>query len=127
MERFYINQPRARGNEPPMTIIDFIPFGRENAISRATLVNKCVVAGLIGETTLWKDRKMRLLLERARLDYVILNMSDGKGYYRPTKEDMQELRRYIKQEDSRAKAAFRNHSMARKLLEDFEYGRMGGE
>lgn len=56
-----------------MNIIDLIPYGKENAISREDLSS---ASGL-------KDRDMRDTLEGERPDYSILNMQDGKGYFRP--------------------------------------------
>lgn len=107
-----------------LSIADLIPVGRENAISRKLLADKCVSAGLIDKNISDKDRAMRRLLEKARLDYTILNISDGNGYYRVSREDLQDLQRYIRQEDNRAKAAFRNHALTKKLYEDYKAGRI---
>ena len=55
-----------------MNIIDFIPYGKENAITRQKL---CEITGL-------PDRKVRELIEKARHEgYIIINNQDGKGYY----------------------------------------------
>lgn len=35
---------------------------------------------------------MRKLIEQARRDYTILNLSNGQGYYRPSRNDLQDLR-----------------------------------
>ena len=111
---------------PAITIIDLIPTGRDNAISRDYLVILCVSKGLVD----WKlslesrDRAMRRLLEKARLDYTILNLSDGEGYYRPSRDDLQDLQRYIRQEENRAKSTFRNISNAKALYEDYKRGRL---
>ena len=125
---FEITMPSAKtAGGPIVTIADLIPVGKENAISRKMLTEKCVSAGLIDEHISDKDRSMRKLLEKARLDYTILNISDGNGYYRVSHDDLQDLQRYIRQEDSRAKAAFRNHALAKKLYEDYKCGRVKEE
>ncbi|MBO5208042.1 MAG: hypothetical protein J6B68_01720 [Lachnospiraceae bacterium] len=126
MYRFttYAKRKTNTEREPTLSIIDLIPVGRENAISRQMLTDKCVSVGLIDKSISDKDRAMRRLVEKARLDYTILNISDGNGYYRVSWEDLQDLQRYIRQEDSRAKAAFRNHALAKKLYEDYKAGRI---
>ena len=127
MERFAVYTPKTTPTPPAVTIIDLIPTGRDNAISRDYLVTLCVQNGLVDENKSpeSKDRAMRRLLERARLDYTILNLSDGEGYYRPSKDDLQDLQKYIRQEESRAKATFRNISNAKALYEDYMHGRIG--
>lgn len=125
MEHFYIYQKQATGKAAAITIADLIPAGRENAISRKSLVHLCVQNGLIEESLRFKDRAMRKLIEKDRMDFVILNRQGVHGgYYRPTHEDMLDLQRYIRQEEKRAKAIFRNIRMARALYEDFKYGRI---
>lgn len=104
-------------------IVCLIPFGKENAISRSDLVSECISAGLINEGS-GADRAMRHLLEKARFDYAISNNQDGKGYYRPTKEDYDDLRRDIAREDKRARTIFATNKVKRALLEDFRTGRI---
>ncbi len=126
MERFFIYQPKGTHQPHVHTIVDYIPIGRDNAISRASLLYCCVRDGLIsGELKpTGQDRAMRKLIEKARVDYTILNLSNGKGYYRVSLEDLQDLQRYIKQEEKRAKSTFKNISMAKKLYEDYKAGRI---
>lgn len=125
MKNYCIETPKGQQKPPALTIIDFIPVGRDNAIKRAELTRLCVQYGLIGKSSPTnEDRAMRRLIERARRDYTILNVTDGKGYYRVSIKDLQDLQRYIRQEDSRAKAAFINHKMAKKLYEDYIHGRI---
>ena len=107
-----------------VNIAELIPIGRNNAIRRNDLIEKCVVFGLIDQNVSDKDREMRRLLQKARLDCTILNLSDGNGYYRVSREDLQDLLRYSKQEGNRAKASFRNHILAKKLYEDYQSGRI---
>lgn len=126
MERFHIYQKKATGKSA-ITIADLIPVGRENAISRKSLVLLCAEQGLIENSIRDKDRAMRLLIQKDRKDFVILNLSNGDGYYRSSIEDAQDLQRYILQEESRAKSAFKNLKMARALYEDYKHGRVDGD
>ena len=73
-----------------MNIIDFIPFGKDSAISRRAL---CLVTEL-------PDRLMRREIERARKDYAILNI-DGSGYFRPAEDETYLIERWLRQERSR--------------------------
>lgn len=59
-----------------MDIVDYIPFGRENAVTRAQLRSRTGI----------DDRTIRDMIADARRDTVILNMQDGKGYFRPLPE-----------------------------------------
>lgn len=99
-----------------MEIIDFIPHGREHAVSRKQLV---LATGL-------SDRKVRKLIEKAREEFVILSLENGSGYYQPTKDDYPELKKYVKREDSRAKSIFHTVKKAKALCEDYERGRLDG-
>ena len=74
------------------SIIDFIPSGQCNAISRKQL---CLITGL-------PDRAMRHEIENARHDYAILNI-DGSGYFRPEASETYLVERWLKQERSREK------------------------
>lgn len=126
MEHFAVYTPKATPTPPAITIIDLIPTGRDNAISRDYLVTLCVQKGLVDQKLRpeSRDRAMRRLLEKERLDYTILNLSDGEGYYRPSRDDLQDLQRYIRQEENRAKSTFRNISNAKALYEDYKRGRL---
>ena len=76
-----------------MSIIDFIPFGKDNAISRRAL---CQVTEL-------PDRLMRREIEKARKDYTILNI-DGSGYFRPAEGETYLIERWLRQERSRERS-----------------------
>lgn len=102
--------------------IFLIPQGRVNAIPREKLVKDCVALGIVKEKD--ADRSVRMLISNARVTTVIMNRCDGKGYYRPDPVDADELEKYIKQEESRAKSTFRNITLARKLSEDYKHGRI---
>lgn len=97
-----------------MEIINFIPHGKENAVSRYEL----------SHFTGWSDRRVRKEISKAREEHVILSLENGKGYYQPAPEDYPELRKFINREESRAKSVFASLKMARALCEDYERGRL---
>lgn len=76
-----------------MNIIEYIPIGHDNAISRKQL---CQLTGL-------PDRLMRKAIERARRDYAILNI-DGSGYFQPEEDESYLVERWLRQERSRGKS-----------------------
>jgi hypothetical protein len=76
-----------------MNIIKFIPYGKDNAISRNCLSELCNLP----------DRVMRLQIERARREYPILNL-DGSGYFRPLPEEKPLVERWLRQERSRSRS-----------------------
>lgn len=125
MDEYSVYVPKAKA-EPiqSITIVDLIPVGRDNAVPRNVLVAKCVSYGLVKEGKN-KDRKTRDLINRARRDYTILNLSNGVSYYRPSIEDLQDLQRYIRQEEKRGKATFKNIKTAKALYADYLHGRLG--
>ena len=54
-------------------IVDYIPVGRENAVTRRQL---CELTGM-------RDRPLRNAIEDARQNgEIIINAQDGRGYYR---------------------------------------------
>lgn len=73
------------------TITNRIPHGQENAITRKEL---CTQTGL-------SDRMVRLLIEKARKEYCILNLGDGAGYFQPTLEEKKLVARWVRQETRR--------------------------
>lgn len=83
-----------------MDILEYIPYGRENAVKRRYLRE------LLGVS----DRDMRRLLSEARKEVVILNLQDGEGYYRPTNRE--ELYSYILQEKARAEKILKTINVA---------------
>jgi hypothetical protein len=74
-----------------MSILDYIPYGEENAISREDLKQ---ITGLT-------DRQMRKKIEIARETTPILNFQGGKGYFIPTETEQHLVIRWIRQEVSR--------------------------
>ena len=129
MKKFYIDVPKAKGTKKPDKVEIFISLftpGKENAIKRNDLTQKCVEAGLINLDTVDKDRVMRKLLERAKLDYniKITNDGDGEGYYIPTPKESMQLARNNKREDKKAVSIFRNNKGNKALSEDFRTERI---
>lgn len=102
-----------------MKIEHLIPLGSTNAISRAELLHRCIMHGIA-----YSDRAMRKAIEDARKEVVILNMQDGRGYFRPSASDKDKLRHFIVQERDRSISISRNLKMANALLEDLEHGRI---
>lgn len=88
-----------------MSIVDYIPFGEENAVKRFELMDKIMRP----------DREIRRMIEDARRSgVIILNLSNGNGYFRPDKKE--EILRYIRQEEARARSIHRNLKAAKKAL-----------
>ena len=88
-----------------MSIVDYIPFGEENAVKRWELMDKIMKP----------DREIRRMIEDARRSgVIILNLSNGHGYFRPDKKE--EILRYIRQEEARARSIHRNLKAAKKAL-----------
>ena len=89
-----------------MDILEYIPYGRKNAIKRKTLRD---LTGL-------SDRDMRRAIELARQETPIINLQDGRGYYRP--DDRDDLQRYVLQEQARAKKILQNINVACKAYNE---------
>lgn len=92
-----------------MNIVDFIPRGRENAITRAELVARLNLP----------DRTIRNMIEIARKDgALILNDQTGAGYY--VSEDVGELKRQLKQNDNRAISVLMQSVHLRRKIKELE-------
>ena len=73
------------------SITDYIPIGKENAVTRAHLR---AVTGL-------PDRKIREEIEQARRKgAIIINAQDGAGYYQS--EDIKDIAKQYRQNERRA-------------------------
>lgn len=92
-----------------MDIVDYIPFGRENAVTRTQLR---IMTGL-------NDRKIRDKISEARRDTVILNMQDGKGYFSPLPEERHLVEAYDKQETARLKSIGWSLKATRQMLKNW--------
>lgn len=90
-------------------ILEYIPFGHDNAITRKCL---SIVLGI-------DDRIVRDLIHDAREKHTILNLQDGKGYFRPDPDkpsDIAFVKRYVMQEESRIRNTGMSLKAARKFL-----------
>ena len=95
-------------------ISEYVPYGAENAISRHDLLN--VVRSAFGEVS---DREMRRMLEYSRQNgNIIINFQNGKGYFRP--DSKEEIEKYIRQEEARAKTIHFNLKSAKRALRRLE-------
>ena len=106
------------------TIVELIPEGHANAIGHELLTAKCIAYGLIPDGVRDADRYMRKLLHDAKLKASIVNMQDGKGYFRPTKDDVDLLKMYVRQEKARIKNVARPLRYTERLLADLNAGRL---
>lgn len=91
-----------------MGIVDLIPYGRKNAVKRQELLRNY-------EGT---DREMRREIQEARSEEIIINLSDGRGYFRP--ESRSELLAYIAQETARARAIEKSIRVAKRKLAEVD-------
>lgn len=88
-----------------MGIETYIPFGRENAITRKEL---CSLTKL-------SDRKLREQIEQARREgHIIINNQDGRGYYRTNDPD--EIAKQYRQQRRRALSILAQQKHMRRLL-----------
>ena len=84
-------------NRESLNILDYIPTGRVNAITRHALAIRTGIS----------DRQVRDLIHYARRDIPILNMQDGRGYFIPNMNDDVErdmLAAYVRQEENRLRS-----------------------
>ena len=94
-----------------MDIVDYIPFGRENAVTRTQLR---IMTGL-------NDRKIRDKISETRRDTVILNMQDGKGYFRPLPEEINYVKAHERQESARIMSQIEGLEVERRMIRE-HYG-----
>ena len=92
-----------------MDIVDYIPFRRENTVTRAQLRSRTGI----------DDRTIRDMIADARRDTVILNMQDGKGYFRPLPEERHLVEAYAKQETARLKSIGWSLKATRQMLKNW--------
>ena len=92
-----------------MNIIDFIPYGKENAVDRFRLM----------ELTGLPDRRVRKLIQEARNNgEMILNAQDGAGYY--ISDDAEELKRQYRSNRNRAMSILLQQKYIRLRLREIE-------
>ena len=129
METFFINTPKANGVKKIDKIevfISLLGYGKENAIKRADLVDRCVGAGIIEKNVKDKDRAMRKFMHIAKMDFNIQITNDGKGegYYIPTLKESIQLAKNNKREDRKAVSIFAGNKGNKALEEDYRAGRI---
>lgn len=91
-----------------MNIVELIPRGKENAITRERL---CEITGV-------SDRTVRGYIHDAReKGEMIISSTGSKGYYLPTKRD--EVSRFIGQQKSYIKNLQRSVSKAERALKNY--------
>lgn len=92
-----------------MNIMEFIPVGKENAVSREALRARLNLP----------DRAVRLLIQEAReRGEVILNDQDGRGYY--TTRDVGQLKRQYRTNRRRALSILRQQKGLRLRIREEE-------
>lgn len=129
MEHFYINMPVANAKPKPDKVDIFIGLftpGKENAIKRDELTQRCVEAGLIGKEVKDKDRAMRNLIARVKVDYniQITNDGDGERYYIPTHKESLQLAKNNNHIKKHAISTLKNNKGNNALSEDYKNGRL---
>ena len=88
-----------------MDISQYIPFGRENAVT----------VEYLSEITGIHERKVRKKIEQARVEgYIIINNQDGKGYYQS--DNIEEISKQYGQIRHRALSILRQQKHLRKIL-----------
>lgn len=93
-----------------MKITDFIPVGKENAVTREQLRLRLNLP----------DRKIRQMIEDARRDgALIINESDGAGYYQS--EELGELKRQFRTNRSRAMSILVQQKHLRRKIKELEH------
>ncbi len=90
-----------------MKLIDLIPIGKENAITRPDLIH---LSGI-------PDRELRREIEALRmLGHPICNDQNGRGYY--LADNAEDLQRWLRQEGSRAwRIVRRNRNISKRFKE----------
>ena len=97
-------------------LLELIPFGHENAVTREEL-----------ERLYSEDRDTRYEIKKLRAEYAILNMQDGKGYFRPTEDEGHLVERWIVTNDSRVRECERTADGARKWKQERESQALEGQ
>lgn len=102
-----------------MDILDFIPFGKENAVSRSYLRS---VVGI-------NDRQIRAMIRAASTPAHPV-VTSAKGYFQPTERDYMAVQAYCRQESARQRSVEDNCRVMRIWLnahrateEEMPYGK----
>lgn len=89
-----------------MSCVNYIPEGHDNAVSRQYLRD------MTGNT----DRTNRRELKES--DELVLNLQDGKGYFKPAPEEDRLVRAFIRQEESRIREIRKTVIKAKRYLSE---------
>lgn len=90
-------------------LINLIPYGKENAIHRIELRE---MAGI-------PDRTVRKLLQEAKeAGEYIINLQDGRGYFRATEKDLAEIESQYRLNESRMISLSKQQKPMRKILKE---------
>lgn len=96
-----------------MNILDYIPTGRENDISRKDLNNLMSMKG-------YCERKVRDMISEINQNdnpnELIINLQDGKGYFRPAANEDSLVRIWLMQNKSRTGNCGKNVDAANRYL-----------
>lgn len=106
-----------------MKISDLIPYGHDNAIGRKELL----IVAHRHFPNVNTDRQMRREIQRCRERGTVILYASNGGYYQPTNDDVQYIKRYIAAERTKAQTLFKETHFAEKLLDDIAVGRKVGE
>lgn len=87
------NKTKAKFTETEMVVNYLIPIGHENAITVRELSKAAEIP----------QREVREVVAELRKDIVILNLQDGKGYFKPLPDEMHLVKKWVAQEESRLK------------------------
>lgn len=89
-----------------MSCVEYIPAGHENAVSRQYLRD------MTGNT----DRSNRREIKES--DELVLNLQDGKGYFKPGPDEDRLVRAFIRQEESRIREIRKTVTKAKQYLDE---------
>lgn len=89
-----------------MSCVEYIPEGHENAVSRQYLRD------MTGNT----DRSNRREIKES--DELVLNLQDGKGYFKPAPDEDRFVRAFIRQEESRIREIRKTVKKAKRYLDE---------
>lgn len=100
-----------------MDIVDYIPTGHDNGVTMRDLES----------LTGFSNRDIRKHISQARKEgTIILNLQDGNGYFKPTNDEADYVRKFMKQEHSRAMDVLISLNSAKAWLSDSERGVFDG-
>ena len=90
-----------------ISIIDYIPHGRDNAITNRELQERLQIT----------DRQVREYVEQARREgVIIINLQDGRGYFQT--DDIEYIERQYNQNRSRAMSILVQQKPLRRKLRE---------